>query len=54
MRIFLAGGTGLVGSRLIGKLLDRKDEVVLLTRRPEVAKEKWGTHGERPGEEAKR
>ena len=42
MRIFLAGGTGLVGTRLIGKLLDRKDEVVLLTRRSEVAKEKWG------------
>ena len=36
------GGTGLVGSRLIPRLLDRGDRVSLLTRRPEVAKEKWG------------
>ena len=42
MRIFLMGGTGLVGSRLIRRLLDRKDQVVLLTRRPEVARQKWG------------
>jgi uncharacterized protein (TIGR01777 family) len=41
MRIFLMGGTGLVGSRLIRRLLDRKDDVVLLTRRPDVARQKW-------------
>ncbi|HYV39865.1 MAG TPA: TIGR01777 family oxidoreductase [Gemmataceae bacterium] len=41
MRIFLMGGTGLVGSRLIKCLLERKDDVVLLTRRPGVAREKW-------------
>ena len=41
MRIFLTGGTGLVGSRLIRRLLDRKDQIVLLTRRPEVARQKW-------------
>jgi uncharacterized protein (TIGR01777 family) len=33
MRIFLTGGTGLVGSRLTRKLRDRGDDVVLLTRR---------------------
>src|SRR5262249_61774983 len=42
MRLFLMGGTGLVGSRLVRRLLDRKDELVLLTRRPEVARQQWG------------
>jgi uncharacterized protein len=41
MRIFLMGGTGLVGSRLIQLLHDRKDQMVLLTRRPDVARNKW-------------
>ncbi len=41
MRIFLMGGTGLVGTRLIRRLLDRNDQIVLLTRRPEVAQQKW-------------
>lgn len=41
MRIFLMGGTGLVGSRLIQRLQARSDEVVLLTRRPDVAKARW-------------
>jgi Trk K+ transport system NAD-binding subunit len=41
MRIFLMGGTGLVGSRLIKHLIERKDEVVLLTRRPDAARSKW-------------
>jgi uncharacterized protein (TIGR01777 family) len=36
------GGTGLVGSRLIQRLLSRNDQVVVLTRRPEVAQQKWG------------
>jgi len=43
MRIFIAGGTGLVGTRLIAKLLARGDQAVVLTRRPEIAQEKWGT-----------
>ena len=42
MRLFIAGGTGLVGSRLIRRLQERNDQVVLLTRRPDVAKQKWG------------
>jgi uncharacterized protein (TIGR01777 family) len=33
MRVFVTGGTGLIGSRLIRKLLGRGDQVVLLTRR---------------------
>jgi uncharacterized protein (TIGR01777 family) len=43
MRVFLMGGTGLVGSRLINRLCQRKDEVVLLTRRPDAARAKWQT-----------
>ncbi len=42
MRIFLMGGTGLVGSRLIPRLLERNDQVVLLTRRADAVKQKWG------------
>jgi uncharacterized protein (TIGR01777 family) len=42
MRLFIAGGTGLVGSRLIRPLQERNDQVVVLTRRPEVARQKWG------------
>src|SRR5262249_55196644 len=42
MRTFIAGGTGLVGTRLVAKLLARGDHVVVLTRRPEIAREKWG------------
>ena len=34
MRVFITGGTGLVGSRLIRRLRQRGDEVVLLSRRP--------------------
>ncbi len=33
MRVFVAGGSGLVGSRLIPRLLERGDEVFLLSRR---------------------
>jgi uncharacterized protein (TIGR01777 family) len=32
MRIFLTGGTGLIGSHLVPALLERGDEVVILTR----------------------
>jgi uncharacterized protein (TIGR01777 family) len=42
MRVFLMGGTGLVGNRLIKQLHQRGDEVVLLTRRPDVARDRWG------------
>jgi uncharacterized protein (TIGR01777 family) len=41
MRVFIAGGTGLVGSRLVRRLLERGDQVAVLTRRPEVARDKW-------------
>jgi uncharacterized protein (TIGR01777 family) len=34
MRVFVTGGTGLVGTRLVKKLLARGDRVVLLTRQP--------------------
>lgn len=37
MRIFVTGGTGLIGTRLIRRLRERGDHAVLLTRRPQVA-----------------
>ena len=43
MRIFITGGTGLVGSRLITRLLQREDQPVLLTRRAAAAREKFGS-----------
>jgi uncharacterized protein (TIGR01777 family) len=42
MRIFVTGGTGLVGSRLIQRLVQRQDQVVVLSRRPGVARQKFG------------
>lgn len=42
MRIFATGATGLVGPRLVERLLARGDQVVVLTRRPELARTKWG------------
>lgn len=45
MRIFVTGGTGLVGSRLIRHLQARQDEVVLLSRRPAMAREQVGAKG---------
>jgi uncharacterized protein (TIGR01777 family) len=42
MRVFLTGGTGLVGTRLVKELREGQHEVVLLTRRPDVAREKFG------------
>ncbi|MFN4258949.1 MAG: TIGR01777 family oxidoreductase [Gemmataceae bacterium] len=42
MRVFITGGTGLIGKRLIGRLRERHDEVVVLTRRPSAAKEQLG------------
>jgi uncharacterized protein (TIGR01777 family) len=45
MRVFVTGGTGLVGSRLIRRLLERENEVVLLSRRPDTARERVGAKG---------
>jgi uncharacterized protein (TIGR01777 family) len=42
MRVFVTGGTGLVGSRLVEHLLARGDQPIVLTRRPEAAKARWG------------
>jgi uncharacterized protein (TIGR01777 family) len=42
MRIFVAGGTGLIGSRLLRRLIERGDQVVLLTRRAAAAQERFG------------
>src|SRR5438876_11199444 len=42
MHVFMTGGTGLVGSRVIERLLARGDRVTVLTRRAEVAQAKWG------------
>jgi uncharacterized protein (TIGR01777 family) len=45
MRIFITGGTGQIGSRLIPRLAKRlgdNDSIVLLTRRPAVARERFG------------
>jgi uncharacterized protein (TIGR01777 family) len=41
MRVFLTGGTGLIGSRLVRRLRERGDEVKLLTRRPDAVREKF-------------
>ena len=43
MRVFLLGGTGVIGSRLIQRSKALGDEIVLLTRRPDVARAKWAT-----------
>jgi uncharacterized protein (TIGR01777 family) len=42
MRVFVAGGTGLVGGRLVERLVERGDRPVVLTRRPEHARQMWG------------
>jgi hypothetical protein len=42
MQIFVMGGTGLIGSSLVDRLSERGDRVVLLTRRPAVAQQRWG------------
>ena len=42
MRVFVTGGTGLVGSLLVKKLRERCDQVVALSRRPDAAKQLWG------------
>lgn len=42
MRVFITGGTGLIGARLVRRLKERQDSVVLLTRRPGAVREKFG------------
>src|SRR5688572_3150082 len=42
MRVFVTGGTGLVGSRLVRKLLERGDKPVVLTRRYSHARQALG------------
>jgi hypothetical protein len=42
MRVFVTGGTGLVGSRLVKKLLERGDKPVVLTRRYSHARQALG------------
>src|SRR5438876_116184 len=42
MRVFVTGGTGLIGGLLVKKLLERGDQVVVLSRRPDAAKQLWG------------
>jgi uncharacterized protein (TIGR01777 family) len=41
MRVFITGGTGLVGTHLVRRLRERGDEVALLTRRPAAARERF-------------
>ena len=42
MRVFVTGGTGLVGTRLVKKLREAGHEVVLLSRRPDAARQQFG------------
>jgi uncharacterized protein (TIGR01777 family) len=42
MRVFITGGTGLIGGRLVEHLLARGDIPILLTRRPDSARKRWG------------
>jgi uncharacterized protein (TIGR01777 family) len=42
MRVFVAGGTGMIGTRLVRKLHQQQHAIVLLTRRPDAAKTALG------------
>jgi uncharacterized protein (TIGR01777 family) len=43
MRVFVAGGTGLIGSRLVRSLCQRQDTVLVLTRRAGAARPALGS-----------
>lgn len=38
MRVTVTGSTGLIGTRLVAALLERGDDVTVLSRRPEDAR----------------
>lgn len=42
MRVLVTGGTGLIGTRLVRRLRERGEEVLVLTRRPDSARERFG------------
>ena len=42
MRVTVTGATGLIGSALVGRLRERGDEVTVLSRDPERARERFG------------
>jgi uncharacterized protein (TIGR01777 family) len=42
MRVLISGGTGFVGSFIVKKLIEKKYEVLLLTRNPQKAIERFG------------
>ncbi|HZV05635.1 MAG TPA: TIGR01777 family oxidoreductase [Gemmataceae bacterium] len=44
MRIFVTGGTGLVGRRIVRRLNERGDQAVILTRRGDHARELFGNN----------
>jgi uncharacterized protein (TIGR01777 family) len=44
MQVFVTGGTGLVGSRLVRRLMARGDRVEVLTRRYAHARQQFGTN----------
>ena len=46
MRVTVTGATGLIGSRLVARLLDRGDEVCVLSRQPDRARSVLGTEVE--------
>src|SRR5262245_11715926 len=46
MRVFVTGGTGLIGSKIVYKLLDRGDQPVVLTRRFAAARQALGPKAE--------
>lgn len=46
MRVLVTGGTGLIGKRLVGRLLARGDVPVVLTRRAATARSAFGSHVE--------
>ncbi len=42
MQVFITGGTGLIGSRLVRRLMERRDRPVVLTRRQSTAEKLFG------------